>query len=68
MIQRDGKLTEDASNGIPAVSFEVEKRWYAYNELIEQAAEGPKVRLTTILLLKEELRRRVLHRSKECRR
>jgi len=48
-------LTKNSSNGVPAVSFQVEEGWHSHDKLVQEAAKGPQVRLPTVLLLEEEL-------------
>ena len=52
-----GGLTEDSADGVSAVALEIEKGRNTDNELVQEAAEGPQVRLPAVLLLEEELGR-----------
>ena len=53
----EGGLTEDSADGVSAVALEIEKGRNTDNELVQEAAEGPQVRLPAVLLLEEELGR-----------
>ena len=59
-------LTKNAPNCVSAVTFEVEKWRDTNHKLVEQATEGPQVRLSAVLLLEEEFGWRVLQSAKEC--
>ena len=61
----EGGLTEDSADGVSAVALEIEKGRNTDNELVQEAAEGPQVRLPAVLLLEEELGRWVLERAEE---
>ena len=56
LMEADG-LTEDSADGVSAVALEIEKGRNTDNKLVQEAAEGPQVRLPAVLLLEEELGR-----------
>lgn len=62
-------LTKNTSNCVSTVSLQVKEGWDAHHKFVEQTSEGPQVRLTTVLLLDEELRWTILQSSEEgcCR-
>ena len=53
-------LTQNALYCVLGVSGWRHEGWITHTELIEKAAESPQIRLPTVLLLVEELRRQVL--------